>query len=82
MDGIYLGNTRPASKKAIKEAIAMGGPFDVHVESTSFFGGKSGRLDEVLPNVGDKVAFVGPDPYISRRFYGTITRTADGFKVA
>jgi len=41
----------------------------VEIESTSPFGGYSGRVDE-LPD--GNYTFVGPDPYRSRKFYGVI----------
>ena len=77
-DGIYVNEHRPASKKAIKEAVAAD-PASVEIESTSIFGGYSGPVTE-LP-LGESVTFVGPDPYTSRKFYGTITRTAKGVTV-
>ena len=77
-DGIYVKGLRPASKKAIKEAIAAD-LASVEIESTSFFGGYSGPVTE-LP-IGQSVTFVGPDPYTSRKFYGTLVRTAQGVRV-
>jgi hypothetical protein len=69
-DGIYLkrGN-RPQSKKAVKEAIAAD-PSKVWVECTSLHGGYDGPVSEIPE--GKSIHFVGPDPYISRKFYGTI----------
>jgi len=80
-DGLFIGNRRPASKKALKEAIAEN-PANVFVESTSSafgFPSFSGSLD-TLP-AGTTVTFVGPDPYRDRRFYGTISRGARGIVV-
>jgi hypothetical protein len=80
--GIYIGNSRPKSKKAIKEAIAAGD--DVYAEGTgnAFFPGSEydGPVSEAP--VGTKIVFVGPDPHRDRRFYGTITVTANGPKVS
>lgn len=69
---------RPKSKKEVKEAIARD-PYSVQVECTSLFGGFSGGLGSMEP--GDTVTFVGPDPYRARNFYGTIRRTAAGYRV-
>lgn len=78
--GIWLnGTTRPASKKAVKEAIARD-PYSVLVECTSMFGGFSGGLGQM--EMGDRIDFVGPDPFRARNFFGTITRTASGYKVS
>ena len=80
MDGLYVKSetgrwVRPTSKKAVKEAIAAD-PASVTVESTSLFGGVGGAVD-TLP-AGTTITFVGPDPYTSRKFYGTIKVGADG----
>lgn len=82
-DGIYIndgGNwRRPKSKKEIKST-----PFgSIEVEGTSLHTPVSGNLGdrEKFP-VGSKITFVGPDPYSDRKFYGTLTVTADGVKVA
>lgn len=76
-DGIYIdngnGSRRPKSKKELKEAIATN-PSGVVIENTSMHGGKGGRLtDPHTFGDGDKVTFVGPNPYTDRKFYGTIT---------
>lgn len=69
--GLFVGMTRPKSKKAVKEAVASG--FAVYAEATSLHGGEFEGLIYGLPE-GEKVVFVGPDPYRDRRFYGTITK--------
>lgn len=82
-DGIFIqdgGNwRRPKSKKEIREAKVE----NISIEGTSLYSPISGSLSdrEKFP-VGSKVTFVGPDPYSNRKFYGTITVTADGMKVA
>jgi guanylate kinase len=68
MDGIYIGNRRPKSKKAVKEAVAAGE--DVILEVTRF-GHEDTKTVSELPE--GKYNFVGPDPYTKRDFYGTIT---------
>ena len=70
-DGVFIKGRRPASKKAIKEALATD-PKSVSIESTSMFGGGfSGTVTEDMP----EITFAGPDPHNSRKFYGQI-----GFK--
>jgi hypothetical protein len=69
--GIFLpGYKRPASKKELKEAVSQGK--NVVLENTSMFGS---NYDGGLDNAPDgSYTFVGPCPYTSRKFYGTITK--------
>lgn len=76
-DGIFIQGKRPASKKAVKDAVKAG--LSVSIESTSMFGGYDGPVEN-MPE-GKRIDFVGPDPYTKRNFYGSITRTAAGIKV-
>lgn len=75
MQGIFVGNSRPVSKKAVKEAV-RNDPSKVRIEATSMFGNEYDGNVENMP-IGS-VTFVGPDPYTSRKFYGTITKNAMG----
>jgi hypothetical protein len=78
--GVFINGQRPKSKKAIKEAIANGGI--VVFENTSAFGGQDLTVDGLTGllyeadgtklAVSSPIAFVGPDPYRDRRFYGTV----------
>lgn len=73
--GIFICGARPKTKKAVKEAVQKGneesgGNFRVVLENTSMFGGYDGSITNA-PD-GD-YHFVGPDPYNSRKFYGTLT---------
>jgi hypothetical protein len=71
-DGVFIKGRRPASKKAIKEALATA-PETVSIECTSMFGnGFSGTVSEAMP----EITFAGPCPHTSRKFYGQI-----GYKV-
>lgn len=79
MQGLFVNGERPKSKKAVKEAIKAN-PESVSVEATSIFGEFGGALTD-MP-IDGSVTFVGPDPYKSRRFYGTVKRTDKGFKVS
>jgi hypothetical protein len=69
MQGIFINGQRPASKKAIKEAVVAGGR--VRIEATSMFGNEYDGDVSQAPD--GKYTFVGPDPYTKRNFYGTIT---------
>lgn len=75
MQGIYVDRRRPKSKKEIKDAIAVN-PERVQIEATSIFGNEYDGLVSDAP--AGRYDFVGPDPYTSRKFYGSIVRTADG----
>lgn len=76
MQGIYVDDRRPKSKKAVREA-AADDPSRVYVESTSMFGGEyGGSLADW--DGRQSITFVGPDPYTSRKFYGNIVMKADG----
>lgn len=78
MQGIWLelrsgGARRPTSKKEVRDALGWAPSVTIVVEATSMHGSEfSGPADMMLP--GERVYFVGPDPYTSRRFYGTIER--------
>ena len=79
MQGITIGYRRPKSKKEVKEAVAAD-PGNVSLEATSMFGNEyEGPVSEAPQG---RYTFVGPDPYTKRSFYGTITVTASGIKVA
>jgi hypothetical protein len=80
MQGIFLNYRRPKSKKEIKEAV-LSNPRSVSAEATSMFGGD---FDGPIINLADgqSITFVGPDPFTSRKFYGSITRKGDVFKVS
>jgi len=80
MQGIYVQEQghnprRPKSKKEVRELADR-----VLIESTSVFGNEYEGAAVQLPE-GVKVYFVGPDPYTSRRFYGTIERVGGVVKV-
>lgn len=78
MQGVFIGFERPASKKAVKEAVAAD-PSRVRLEATSFFGNEyDGPVSEAPPGT---YSFVGPDPSRKRNFYGTITVTKEKITV-
>lgn len=68
MYGIFIDGKRPKSKKAVKDAI-LADASRVVFENTSMFGGS----DYDGTNVPSGLTFVGPDPYTSRKFYGSIS---------
>lgn len=80
MQGIFIKGNRPKSKKAIREAVAED-PKSVRIEATSLFAGTEydGTVED-LP-FGKVVTFVGPDPYKTRNFYGSIRKTSKGIEV-
>lgn len=79
MQGIFVNFNRPATKKAVKEAVAAN-PASVSLEATSFFGNE---YDGPITGAPDgRYSFVGPNPHTSRKFYGTLTVSAGTFKVA
>lgn len=81
MQGIYILNdsgryVRPKSKKEVKELVAAGRLSAVHAESTSLHGGEyEGPLADAPAGT---IHFCGPDPYVRRSFYGSITVCPDG----
>lgn len=68
MQGVYVNGNRPKSKKEVREAPVEA----IEVEATSLFGDEYGGPLEDMPD--GRVAFVGPDPHTSRKFYGTIVK--------
>lgn len=79
MDGIFIKGSRPASKKAVKEAV-HNNPADVDIEGTSMFGNPySGPVSDAPHG---EYHFVGPDPFTNRKFYGTIKVTGGGIRVS
>lgn len=79
MQGIYVAGRRPKSKKEIREA-AQRAPSLVTLEATSLHGGEyEGPVDEAP--AGRPHYFVGPDPYTSRKFYGTVVNGPRGVTV-
>lgn len=81
MQGIFINHRRPTSKKEVRESIAdlMIGPGRVRLEATSLHGNE---YDGPIAGAPDgKYSFVGPDPYKSRKFYGTIIKSGATIKV-
>lgn len=83
MEGIFIYRdncewSRPKSKKEVKET-AENHPEMVAIEWTSLYGNPPETELDILSREGAReIHFVGPDPYTSRKFYGTITISANG----
>lgn len=75
--GAYIGNSRPKTKKALREAIANLGETEVYFDTTSPFSTTSGYSLSQIP-VGVKLSVVGPDPHTKRSWYATVSRDANG----
>lgn len=70
MQGIFVHGARPASKAAIRRAVAAD-PSSVRLEATSMFGNE---YDGPVSSAPDgSYLIVGPDPYSRRNFYGKVT---------
>lgn len=76
MQGAYVGATRPATKKALRDAIAAD-PSRVTFEATSLFGDEYDGPADGLPD-GVTVYVTGPDPYRRRNWYANVSRGKDG----
>lgn len=68
--------SRPQSKKALKDALKAD-PTAIRFEGTSMLGPAFEGTAEEIP-AGATLSVVGPDPFTSRRWYATVTRTANG----
>jgi hypothetical protein len=68
--GIFINGRRPKTKKEVREACADPG-VSVVLENTSLFRNPFAGPLTTAPD--GTYHFVGPDPYTSRKFYGTIT---------
>ena len=73
MQGLYINNRRPATKKEVRETL-RDNPEQISIENTSMFEGSDfhGMIVD-LPE-GSEVTIVGPDPFTKRDFYATIKR--------
>lgn len=80
--GIFIDGRRPKSKKEVRETVAAGELSKITLENTSAFSNDydCSLADRIarLGGVGERIDFVGPDPYNKRSFYGNIFIKADG----
>lgn len=79
MQGIFVNGVRPKTKKAVKDALAAN-TNTVRLQATSMFGNEYDGLVSDAPD--GSYTFVGPDPYTSRKFYGTIKVNGDKITVS
>ena len=79
MQGTFTNGYRPATKKALREAIAAM-PAAVRLEATSMFGNE---YDGPITDAPDgRYTVVGPGPYTSRKWYANITVRDGQIKVS
>lgn len=79
--GAYINGERPKSKKAVREAV-RDHPETVVFDLTSALG-PGGTIRATAADIGTAtLVLVGPDPYTRRNFYGNVTATSRGIKVA
>ena len=68
MNGVFIDGRRPKSKAEIRRFMEKGGvPV---LENTSPFSSLGNEFLDTY-NAAEQPAFVGPDPYSKRDFYGT-----------
>jgi len=77
--GIFVEGRRPKSKKEVKEALKEGK--HVSLEDTGIMGKDYDGPVAQMPE-GKSFAFVGPDPYTRRSFYGTLIRVGNKITLA
>ena len=76
MQGIFINGSRPKSKKQVREMVeeinnGTGDAYSLIFEATSMIGNEYDGSLASMPE-DTVVHFVGPDPYRSRKFYGTV----------
>jgi hypothetical protein len=74
--GARVNGARPASKKALREAL-KDNPGSVTFDGTSPFGEQFSGTVRSIP-ADATLSVVGPDPYTSRKWYASVTRDAAG----
>jgi len=78
--GAYVNGIRPASKKALKEAI-RDAPGTVHFDCTDAYGTHAGyNIPAEAEKIGkqDTIQVTGPDPYTARKWYAAVSVNAKG----
>lgn len=79
--GAYINGERPASKKALREALANA-PESVRFDGTALLGEQFNGPPSTIP-AGVKLSVAGPDPYTSRKWFATVEHKAGGgFKLS
>jgi hypothetical protein len=75
--GAFINGKRPASKKAVREALASDPASVVFDKTAGLFDGW-GNLTVADLQPGVKLSLVGPDPETKRNFYGTLELDKNG----
>lgn len=78
--GAYIDGKRCPTKKALKDALKSA-PDTVTFDGTSPMGPQFTGPASAAPE-GDTLSVCGPDPYTSRKWFASVKRTGDGYKVA
>lgn len=73
--GARVNGVRPATKKALKDALKAN-PLSVTFDATSDFDGRAGLGH--CPALGTVFAVVGPDPFTKRTWYASVKADSDG----
>jgi len=74
--GAYVSSKRPASKKALKEAV-KNAPDTVVFDATSMYDTRSSYSPTDIPN-GTTLSVTGPDPFTNRKWYASVKLNAKG----
>lgn len=81
--GATVSGRRPASKKALREALASA-PETVEFDSTAMMGPRAGdTIKATAADIGSySLSVVGPDPYTRRDWYATVEVKAGKLKLS
>ncbi len=71
--GAYVDGKRPATKAALKRAVANGSIVEFD-ETSAFSSGGTRPID----GLGPVDVIVGPDPYNSRKWYANVRKNSKG----
>jgi hypothetical protein len=77
-DGIFVNGNRAKSKKEIVLGFKEGKEIEIEETNAICPKGYSGNIKD-LPD--GNYYFVGPDPYTSRKYYGSIKKKGDAIKI-
>jgi hypothetical protein len=78
--GAMINGERPATKKALREALSIT-PWTVRFDSTSPFEPAT-SFNTAQIKAGDKLQVTGPDPYERRNWYATVEIVKGEIKVS
>ena len=76
---IKQGKYERIKYKKLLEELVKSEPENIMIEDTSLFGNNyKGVLTDIKHGI---IYIVGPDPHNNRKWYASITKTKEGFKV-